>query len=76
MLAILISIFNHLCCIRIFEYGVSEIRRVFLLQGPISGYLSVLRTVISAFIASYELNDQVIQLPLCSANVGVIIDIF
>ena len=29
------------------------------IQGPVSGYRSVLRTFISAFIASYEINLQV-----------------
>lgn len=30
-----------------------------LTQGPVAGYRSVLRTFISAFIASYEINLQV-----------------
>lgn len=30
------------------------------LKGPFAGYRSVLRTLISAFIASYELNSQVL----------------
>lgn len=33
-----------------------------LLKGPVAGYRSILRTFISAFIASYEINIQVIIL--------------
>ncbi|XP_020260505.1 uncharacterized protein LOC109836876 isoform X2 [Asparagus officinalis] len=38
-------------------------------DGPISGYLSVLRTVVSAFIASYELNHQ------AEGTLNIILDI-
>ncbi|CAN1748754.1 Nucleoporin NUP188 [Linum perenne] len=40
------------------------------LDGPVAGYRSVLRTTISAFIASYEINLQ-----LEDGNLGLIVDI-
>ncbi|CAN1748751.1 Nucleoporin NUP188, partial [Linum perenne] len=41
-----------------------------MITGPVAGYRSVLRTTISAFIASYEINLQ-----LEDGNLGLIVDI-
>lgn len=58
------SYFAHVFEFFLVFFDSQNILRVLCIwQGPVSGYLSVLRTLLSAFIASYELNQQVLFLP-------------
>ncbi|RWV95867.1 hypothetical protein GW17_00041464, partial [Ensete ventricosum] len=45
--------------LEILRNGTFRDSDLFSMQGPVSGYLSVMRTFLSAFIASYELSHQV-----------------
>ena len=61
-----------LCFSSIIYHWVLMVFECLLLKGPVAGYRSILRTFISAFIASYEINIQVFFIWVVWWGVGVL----